>query len=67
MKKKDLIEWIKSRPAISVTQIGVEAGYKNGQYFRKYLSNPNRMEANVPPVLWGKVLPVLIKYGLSYE
>jgi len=67
MKKKDLIKWLEERPALSPTQIGKEAGYKKGQYFTRYLTTPGRMELNVPPVLWAKVLPVLIKYGMSYE
>lgn len=80
MKKKHLKKWFDLHPAISIRQIGVEAGYKNGQYFSQYMKKGNKKnmncphcgeslnktdEAVVPSVLWAKIFPVLRKYGLT--
>lgn len=68
LKVVELIKFLDLRPSLSARQIGIEAGYADGKYFREYLSlqrsekeiHPEEM---VPEAMAKKLMPILIKYG----
>ncbi len=68
MKVVELIKFLDQRPSLSVRQIGIEAGYADGKYFREYLSLQRsekeiHPEDMVPEAMAKKLMPILIKYG----
>jgi hypothetical protein len=61
--KKDLQAWFNDRPAISVRQIGIEAGYVDGGRFRTWIKQKSKRNEAVSEPMMEKLSPVLKKYG----
>lgn len=62
MKKKALEQFFDEHPSLSISKIGIEAGYVEGKYLRNYLADPESSE-EVPKRLYNRILPILKKYG----
>lgn len=60
MTLAELKKFLADRPALSVRQLGIEAGYQDGKYLRQVLYQDRE---TVPPLMEKKLLPILKKYG----
>lgn len=65
MLKKDLQGWFKDHPAISTRQFAIEAGWKDGGHFQRWIKVPAKKGENVSPKIFGKIKPLLKKYGYA--
>lgn len=62
MKKTILLKFFNDRPSLSIRQFGIEAGYSDGKYLRRYLANEHSSE-DVPQAILNRVVPLMRKYG----
>jgi hypothetical protein len=65
MLKSDLQGWFESHPAISPRQFAIEAGWPNGGHFQRWIKKPAEQGEVVSAKIFGKIKPVLKKYGYA--
>lgn len=65
MTKQELQAFFKVRPAISIRQFFIEAGYSQGKWPIEYLSDDR--DRDVPEGILIRIVPLLSKYGHETE